>query len=113
LIGKSVLDSRISDAYRYIGGSSDRQIGPFIATAPDDTEGTRGRRLFTTFGNRQCARDSSHIFPSTVSDAVACNAYSLEYGGRSSPALKGGETGHLLRRLSIAISLSVGGSEAS
>src|SRR5712664_2844543 len=32
--------------------------------------------------------------------------------GRSSPAFQGGETGHLLRRLSIAISFSVGGSEA-
>src|SRR5215831_8903216 len=32
--------------------------------------------------------------------------------GRSSPAFQGGETGHPLRRLSIVISLSVGGSEA-
>src|SRR5213080_1603638 len=32
--------------------------------------------------------------------------------GRSSPAFQGGETGHLLRRLSILISFSVGGSEA-
>src|SRR5439155_5554049 len=32
--------------------------------------------------------------------------------GRSSPAFQGGATGHLLRRLSIVISFSVGGSEA-
>ena len=32
--------------------------------------------------------------------------------GRSSPAFQGGETGHPLRRLSIVISFSVGGSEA-
>jgi hypothetical protein len=116
-LDKDLSHRQIGSRFTNLGRPSlHRQIvksAPSSPLPPDDTEGTRGRRLFTTFGNRQCARVSSHIFRQLCRMPSHANAYWLEYGGRSSPAFRGGETGHLLRRLFIATSFSVGGSEAS